>query len=144
MNNLDIVLSNLSQNWIGFDRLLDEFSSLQTAEVKYPPYNYIQVDDEHYTIEMAVAGFGPEDIEINTRNGILTVASKEKTTEQAEVKYIHRGIASRDFNREFKLSEYVSVTAANFHNGILSIHLEYKLPEHLQEHSIKINSTQSN
>lgn len=135
-------LNNFTQNLIGFDRLMDEVFNLQASDAKYPPYNYIQVDPEHYTVEMAVAGFEPADISIVTKNGILMVKSTTPENKKADPKptYIHQGIAQRDFHREFKLTEYVSVVSAEFHNGILSINLEYKLPEHLKEHSVEITS----
>ena len=130
------------------DRLATHFTFgtqeiIDTAQ-NYPPYNIIRKDDEHYFIEIAAAGFLKPDIEITMENGTLTVSGKQikkadGTEEEADgYEYLHRGLSSRNFERTFNLAEYVEVKDAALNNGILSIHLEKKIPEAMKAKTINI------
>ena len=126
--------------FIGLDRLyedLDFFSD--TYETKYPPYNLIHEDEDHYTVEMAVAGFAPEDISVTSKNGILSISATRKGDEQKEKdNYVYRGLASRSFKQDFKLYEHVTVAGVEFDNGILRVKLARILPDHLKEHTFPV------
>lgn len=115
---------------IGFDTIFDDLARVteRQANASYPPYNIISHDNEHFTIELAVAGFREGEIEIQMENNQLTISGNQ--VEPAEtVKYLVHGISSRSFNRVFSLAEYVVVTNAAMANGILTINLEKKIPE---------------
>jgi molecular chaperone IbpA len=121
---------------IGFDPMLDTLKQL-SQEVKssgYPPYN-IYKDEDKYVLELAVAGFGKEDITITVKELQMTV---EGRLEASEREPIHKGIATRDFKQNFALAEYVVVKGAELKDGLLRITLEQELPAELQPKVIKI------
>jgi molecular chaperone IbpA len=122
---------------IGFDPLLDTFKqvSLAAKTTGYPPYN-IYKNEDTYVLELAVAGFGKEDLTITVKELQLTV---EGQLEASEEKAIHKGIATRDFKQEFVLAEYVVVKGAELKDGLLRITLQQELPEELQPKVIKIS-----
>ena len=121
---------------IGFDPLLNTLQQVSaTAKASsYPPYN-IYKDEDKYVLELAVAGFGKEDITISVKELQLTV---EGQLEASEKEPIHKGIATRDFKQNFVLAEYVVVKGAELKDGMLRITLEQELPEELQPKLIKI------
>jgi molecular chaperone IbpA len=121
---------------IGFDPLLDTFKQVaaNSKAAGYPPYN-IYKDEDTYVLELAVAGFGKEDITITVKELQLTV---EGRLEASERQPIHKGIATRDFTQDFVLAEYVVVKGAELKDGLLRITLEQELPEELQPKIIKI------
>jgi molecular chaperone IbpA len=115
---------------IGFDRMFDELQRLTEQQGTYPPYNIIKVSDNQFTIELAVAGFSEGEIDIQVEKNILTIkGSKIKDIDAAPVEFLVKNIATRDFEREFTLAEYVEVVDASVSNGILSVSLERKVPE---------------
>jgi molecular chaperone IbpA len=115
---------------IGFDRMFDELQRLTEQQGTYPPYNIIKVSDNEFTIELAVAGFSEGEIDIQVEKNILTIkGSKIKDIDAAPVEFLVKNIATRDFEREFTLAEYVEVVDASVSNGILSVSLERKVPE---------------
>ena len=121
---------------IGFDPLLETFKQVSTG-VKtggYPPYN-IYKNEDTYVLELAVAGFGKEDITISVKELQLTVEGRLEASEQEP---IHKGIATRDFKQDFVLAEYVVVKGAELKDGLLRITLEQELPAELQPKIIKI------
>ena len=110
--------SPLYRTSVGFDRLASLLSSAQRVEQgAYPPYNILAVDENHYQISMAVAGFGEGDLELTTEQNVLTVKGKRAEDEETEGRFLHRGIANRAFERRFNLAYYVRVTAAKLENG---------------------------
>ena len=121
---------------IGFDPLLDTFKqvSANTKTAGYPPYNIFKYKD-NYVLELAVAGFGKEDITITVKELQLTVEGRLEASEQEP---IHKGIATRDFKQDFVLAEYVVVKGAELKDGLLRITLEQELPVELQPKVIKI------
>lgn len=133
---------------IGFDRMFDELSRLQevTSTTNYPPYNIIEVTDDKYIIELAVAGFKEGEIDITVHNRSLTIRGKRQIAtvineDGQETKYIHQGIGGRSFERTWPIAEYVEVTSAIQENGILSVTLERKVPEEKKPKSIAITYT---
>ena len=137
-------LNPFYRNSIGFNQLFDRITSnIDTASQSYPPYNIIKHNDENYLIEIAAAGFLKADISIEMENGTLTVTGKQIKKVDGEdeangIEYLHRGLAGRNFERTFNLAEYVEVKSADLNNGILSIHLEKKIPEAMKPKTIEI------
>ena len=137
MNSAD--LSPLYRTLIGFDRissLLDSAARLDAAP-GYPPFNIERTSDDGFRIELAVAGFGPEDLSVDFKENTLTVTgSKAPPADQRQ--YLHRGIAERNFERRFSLADYVRVSEARLENGLLQIDLVRELPEALKPRKIEI------
>ena len=132
---------------VGFDSMVDQltsdfFTDSFQGTQNFPPYNIIKKDDLSYDIEMAVAGFSQEDLEIDYADNVLTVSSKEiepfKNSKEPE--YIHKGIAVRKFTKKFTLAEDVIVNDASMKNGMLTISMEKVVPEGKRKRSIKIVS----
>ncbi len=138
MNTFD--LSPLYRSSVGFDRLfslLDSSSNRAEKGHAYPPYNIERIDENNYSITMAVAGFSEENIEITSeQNNLSIVGSQKDDTDQKE--YLYRGIAARSFERRFQLADHVKVKGAGLENGILNIALEREIPEAMKPKSIPI------
>ena len=136
-----IDFSPLYRSAVGFDRLasLLESASRSEAPTGYPPYNIETVGENAYRIEIAVAGFKPEELNIEARENTLTVQGKKAANDEAK-RYLHRGLAERNFERRFQLADYVVVTGAELTNGLLSISLERQLPEALKLRRIEITT----
>jgi len=117
-----------------FDRLFGDSHRIETAS-SFPPYNILKGEEEKYTIEMAVAGFSQEDLEIELKEGVLKISSK---SEKEEKEYLHRGIARRAFSRSFTLSDDIVVKGAELVNGMLTIYLERIVPEEKKSRLIQI------
>jgi len=124
---------------IGFDRMFDRlFDETYTSAPSYPPYNIVKTDDEHYAIQIAVAGFGKDDIEIESKENSLVIKTKEKEDVKDETNYLHKGISNRAFTRSFTLSDDVVVKGATFENGLLNVELERIVPEEKKPRIIDI------
>tara|TARA_R100001224_G_scaffold107997_2_gene83847 strand:- start:166 stop:645 length:480 start_codon:yes stop_codon:yes gene_type:complete len=141
MSNID--LTPLYRTVVGFDRLagmIDQASRLDGSQ-GYPPYNIERVDENAFAIEIAVAGFTEDDLEIETKEGLLTVAGKRGENEDGEGRnYLHRGIAQRSFIRRYQLANHVIVTGANLQHGVLRIDLIRELPEEKKPRKIEIGA----
>ncbi|HMN37502.1 MAG TPA: Hsp20 family protein [Hyphomicrobium sp.] len=124
---------------IGFDRLFQMLDSGFDSDSGYPPYNIERTAENSYRITMAVAGFTPEELNVEAKESTLTVTG-EKKPDDKERTFLHRGIAARNFERRFQLADYVEVTAASFENGLLNIDLERKIPERMKPRQIAINA----
>lgn len=123
---------------VGFDDAIKRLDSL-TKTVKtvgYPPYNITKIDDNKYVIELAVAGFGKQDIEIELKENILAISGKVKNDQNNE--YLYKGIADRAFTRTFSLADTVEIKNAYLMNGMLKIWLENIIPEHKKPRKIEI------
>jgi len=135
-------LTPLYKSTVGFDHVASILEQLASAETDngYPPYNIERVDENNYRITMAVAGFSQDDLEIEVREGMLRVAGArpEKEQDDADTVFLHRGIASRNFERRFRLAEYVEVSGANLENGLLHIDLRRELPDAMKPRKIEI------
>ena len=124
---------------IGFDNLFDRLFDIDLeSSNSYPPYNISKVDDNNYIIEMALAGFNKDDIEIELADSELTVRSKKREDSNKDVNLIHQGISHRLFNRKFTLSEEILVKNAEMKNGMLIIKLEKFIPENKKPKLISI------
>lgn len=138
MQTLDF--SPLYRATVGFDRiadLMDRVLSADVAQPTYPPYNIEKTAEDAYRISIAVAGFGPDDLTVEVKEGALLVAAK-RSAETAQKTYLHRGIATRAFERRFALADHVRVTGATHENGMLHIELVRETPEALKPRRIEI------
>lgn len=134
--------SPLFRSTVGFDRM----PQLMEAAMKgadhsdgYPPYNIEKQGDDKYRISLAVAGFGPDEIDVTAKENTLLVQGKTKSTEDDRT-YLHRGIAGRTFERSFQLADHIKVVGADLENGLLHIDLEREVPEALKPRRIDISS----
>lgn len=126
---------------IGFEPILKRLTEISETLPKiptYPPYNIKKIDENKYVIEMAVAGFGRQDIELELQDGILTISGSVNSDEATE--YLYKGIADRAFNRKFTLADTVEVKNADLINGMLKIWLERFIPEEKKPKKIPINT----
>ncbi len=134
-------LTPLLRTTVGFDRFNRIFDSvLRDGEnvPSYPPYNIQALGEDAYRITMAVAGFAEDEIDITQLENALVVKGRSGDGNDADERFLHRGIATRAFERRFALADHVSVTAADLRNGLLSIELKRELPEALKPRTIAI------
>ncbi len=130
---------------IGFDQIADMMDRVLTNDVaqpSYPPYNIEKTDADTYRISVAVAGFSESDLSVEVKENALIVAGK-KATEDKDRSYLHRGIATRAFERRFALADHVRVTGASHENGMLHIDLKREVPEALKPRRIEISSAKA-
>jgi molecular chaperone IbpA len=138
MRTLDF--SPLYRSVVGFDRLADLLdAAAHESATGYPPYNIERTGDNEYRVEIAVAGFKSDELAIDVKEAVLTVTGR-KAANDGERRFVHRGLAERNFERRFQLAEYVVVTEANLADGLLSISLKRELPEALKPRRIEIGS----
>ena len=131
---------------IGFDNMFDDLMrvSAQQGNTNYPPYDIVQVNDDEYTISVAVAGFGYNDLSVTKDKKVLIVEGKHTraTVENEDTtKYLHKGISERSFRREFQLADHVEITNAHLELGILNIYLRREVPEEARPKTIAISYT---
>ena len=133
-----IDFSPLYRSVVGFDRLA---SLLETASVDaaagYPPYNIERTDENAYRVEIAVAGFRPEELNIEVKENLLTVQGR-KAANDDQRRFLHRGLAERNFERRFQLADFVRVDKADLADGLLAIDLVREVPEAMKPHKIAI------
>ena len=126
--------------FLGFDHIFDELERVTThAKDTYPPHNVVKYDNNKYDIELAVAGFSKKDISIELKEHILTIQGERGPRRDQDL-YVHKGISSRKFERQYRLSEYAEVTGADLMDGILTVSIEVILPEEKRPQQIKITS----
>ena len=128
---------------VGFDRiadLMDRVLSADVAQPTYPPYNIEKTSDDAYRISIAVAGFSADELSVEVKEGALVVAAR-KSAEEEPRSYLHRGIATRAFERRFALADHVRVTGAVHQDGMLHIDLVREVPEALKPRRIDIART---
>ena len=122
---------------IGFDRL---FQQLQAQSVvnqqNYPPYNIVKVDDENFVIELAIAGFDKKEVNVELEKNVLKIEGKSKDDDKD---FIHKGLASRSFERQFTLADDVKVSGGKLENGVLKVELKRVIPEEDKPVKIKIS-----
>jgi molecular chaperone IbpA len=141
MRNYD--LTPLLRATVGFDRMvnmLDTATRLDESAPSYPPYNIEKTGEDNYRIVMAVAGFGEADIEVTAKENNLVIAGKKGKAETVAERYLHRGIATRAFERRFDLADHIRVTGARLENGLLHVELVRELPEAMKPRSIAIET----
>jgi molecular chaperone IbpA len=125
---------------VGFDQiadLMDRVATNEGAQNSYPPYNIEKTDDDAYRISIAVAGFSEGDLNVEVREHALIVTAK-KAEDDADKNFLHRGIATRAFERKFQLADHVRVTGASHADGMLHIDLAREVPEALKPRRIQI------
>jgi molecular chaperone IbpA len=128
--DLNSFLKDIDRYSIGLDRMFNHLGSIN-QDVNYPPYNLVKVDENNYSLEIALAGFNSDEVKVYTEiNQLFVEASKEDVDGR---EYVHRGLASRSFTRSWTLSEDVEVTEVNFVDGILSVSLRHIVPEKHQK-----------
>lgn len=135
----------LSQSTLGFDKLFDDVEKMLNMNVQktvsnFPPHNILKLDDTRYIVELAVAGFSKDEIEISVDDGTLTVKGEKKDT-AIDVQYLHKGIGTRSFTKSLTIADTVEVKGAEFKDGILSIGLENIIPEHKKPRKIEIGES---
>ncbi|MDX1676893.1 Hsp20 family protein [Arsukibacterium sp.] len=139
MNNLDF--TPFYRSFIGFDHLANLMNAAARNEKQpaYPPYNIEVTGEDSYCITMAVAGFTEQELSIETENNTLVVQG-QKDSKDSGRHFVHQGIAERNFERKFQLSDYVKVTGASLENGLLHIALVREVPEALKPRKIAIGN----
>ena len=140
MRNFDF--APLYRASVGFDQiadLMDRVLSTDVAQPTYPPYNIEKTADDAYRISLAVAGFTDEELAVELREGTLIVSAK-KAAEDEGRSYLHRGIATRAFERKFQLADHIRVTGAAHQDGMLHIDLVREVPEALKPRRIEISN----
>ena len=127
-------LAAMSRALVGFDHIFN--TPLNNSN--YPPHNIVKYSDSKYAIEVAVAGFSKDEITVEVDQDQLVVRGTQATTEETSKEYLHRGLASRDFEQSYTLAEYMEVKDAEVKDGMLIINIERIVPEALQPRQIKI------
>ncbi|MGX9356066.1 Hsp20 family protein [Roseobacteraceae bacterium S113] len=143
MRNFD--LAPLYRATVGFDALADMMDRVLAAETNhpsYPPYNIEKTAEDQYQISIAVAGFSDADLSVEVKENALVVSAR-KGDDATERSYLHRGIATRSFERRFHLADHVRVTGASHTDGMLHIALEREIPEALKSRRIEIATSKS-
>lgn len=135
-------MSPLLRTTVGFDRLARTLDTMAGEQAPtYPPYNIEKLDEDSYTITMAVAGFAEDDLDVQVKQNQLTVKGKIEVPEGAvEREFLHRGIAARAFERQFSLADHIKVAGAKLENGLLHVSLQRELPEEARPRNIAISS----
>lgn len=131
----------LYRSSVGFDRmfnLLDNLSKGESKAPSYPPYNIELTGEDRYRITLAVAGFEQSELEIEAEQNKLSIKGR-KAKKEDDGRYLHRGIATRDFERHFQLADHVNVESARYENGLLHIDLFRELPERMKPRTIAIS-----
>ena len=135
-------LSPLYANTVGFDRfgsLLDSAMNAERQSAGYPPYDIELVGENKYAITLAVAGFDESEVDVQIEKGVLSVRGKKEDA-QRDSRYLHRGIATRSFERKFNLADHVEVVNAQMDNGLLKIALIKELPEAMKPRKIPVST----
>ena len=126
-------------SFVGFDHLFNELEfTAKHAQDHYPPHNIIKAGESEYLIELAIAGFTKEEINVEVKDRTLTVTGDHVSKGR---EFIHRGISTKKFKRTFRLSEHVQVNGADIQDGILAINLQYVIPESMRPRKINIGQT---
>ena len=131
MNNQLARIDALSRALVGFDTMFDQMERRFANSVSntYPPHNILKLEENEYAIQLAVTGFERAEISVTVENNVLIVKGESMTTEYSPEQYLHRGLATRDFVKEFPLAEHIEVVGAETKNGMLIIKLVRNVPE---------------
>lgn len=142
---MKIDLSPLYANTVGYDTfgtLLDAAFSTDRQGSGYPPYDIERVDENRYAITIAVAGFQESELDVQVEKGVLTVRGRKEEPKK-DSRYLHRGIASRAFERKFDLADHVEVVDAQLNNGLLHVSLVKEIPDAMKPRKIPVNAFQT-
>ena len=133
-------LDSIHRNTIGLEDWITRYdNAYETSKVNYPPYNLIKESDTRFRLELAVAGFSKEDVEVTTEYNKLTVEAKQE--DSATDEYLHRGLAARAFNRSWTLSDDVEIDEVTFTNGLLTVRLNKIVPDHQKRNVYEITGS---
>jgi molecular chaperone IbpA len=141
MSYINVTTTGLGPTWlndpffIGFDKMFNRITNTTNNQSGFPPYNVRKIDEDTYVVELAVAGYNKDSIEITEHDGTLTI--KGERPEDAE-EYLHKGIAGRKFTRTFTLAEYMYVDSAELKDGMLHILIKRDIPEEKKPKNITI------
>lgn len=140
-----ISFSPLTQSTLGFDKLFDDVEKMLSMNVQktisnFPPHNILKLDDTRYVVELAVAGFSKDEIDISVNEGNLIVKG-EKNESPTDVQYLHKGIGTRSFTKTLAIADTIEVKGAEFKDGILRIGLENIVPESKKPRKIEIGES---
>ena len=132
----------LNHSTLGFERLFDDVEKLLSMDIQkattFPPHNILKLDDSRYIVELAIAGFSKDEIEITAEDGTLTIKGEKVDKDLGDAVYLHRGIGTRSFTKTLKIADTVEVKGAEFKDGILRVGLENVIPEHKKPRKIEI------
>lgn len=136
-------ISALNPSFVGFDQLFNELERLiegsqPVQQTTFPPHNIVKIDDNRYVVELAVAGFAKDEIDIEFNDGTLTIRGEKKSKD--DVTYLYRGIATRTFTKSIRLIDTIEIRGAEFKDGILKIGLENVIPDHKKPRKIVIEN----
>ncbi|MGB1990538.1 MAG: Hsp20 family protein [Cycloclasticus pugetii] len=138
--NMADIFDNVRSYTIGFDRMFDNLNTVSELSNNYPPYNILKLDDEHFVIEIACAGFTKDEFNIHVvpeGNKLVIQGVQDRGEDKRD--YYHKGIAARNFTRTFALTDDVEVTNADFENGMLNVSLVRIVPEEKKPKEIKVS-----
>jgi len=128
--------------FLGFDHIFDQLESIHShAKDTYPPHNVVKEGEMKYTLELAVAGFNKEHIDIQVKDNVLKIRG-DRPQRRDQNMYVHKGISARNWAKSFRLSEYTEVTGADLVDGILTVNLEVVLPEEKLPRKISIGNNE--
>jgi len=128
--------------FIGFDHIFNQLENIhKQAKDTYPPHNVVRDDEQKFTIEVAVAGFKKEHIDIQVKDHVLTIKGDRPSRRNQDL-YVHKGISARNWSKSFRLSEYTEVVGADLEDGILTVELEVVLPQEKQPRKISIGKNE--
>ena len=128
--------------FLGFDHIFDQLENIHKhSKDTYPPHNVVKEEELNYSLELAVAGFKQEHIDIEVKDHVLTITG-DRPQRRDQNKYVHKGISARNWKKSFRLSEYTEVTGADLTDGILTVNLEVVLPEEKQPRKILIGKNE--
>ena len=141
MTNALTIFNQLRPHTIGYDNIFDHFNDMfetsTSLQTNYPPYDIVKHSDTHYDIQVALAGYSKDDIEVEVKENTLSIKSVKKE-EDDKVEVLHRGISKRYFERSFTIADDVKVNSAELKDGLLIVSLERVVPEHKKPRLIKI------
>lgn len=132
----------LNRALLGFDSMFNDFENRMGNQINnnYPPYNVLKFDEDNYKLEIAVTGFEQDEITVEIDQNQLIVSGQRKAQSLDEIVYLHHGLASRDFTRNWTLAEHMEVGEGRIKNGVLIIELKRVIPESLKPRVLKIKS----
>lgn len=131
MNNQLARLDALSRALVGFDTMFDQMERRFANSVSnnYPPHNILKLEENEYAIQLAVTGFDKSEISVTVEDNVLVIKGESLSSDYAVEQYLHRGLATRDFSKEFPLAEHIEVSGAEIKNGMLTVKLIRNVPE---------------
>jgi molecular chaperone IbpA len=146
MTNLKFLdIPSFDKFFVGYEPMLKRFEEAQTTLAKvipnYPPYNIVKVDENKYVIEMAVAGFGKHNLDLEFQDGTLVISGNSALGNDEDNEYLYKGIADRSFTRKFSLADTVEIKGADLVNGMLKVWLENIIPDSKKPKKIDITDT---